>query len=75
MAHTIQEWLAFAVFGIAMLLTAVVPALPAAVNAEYFSLGTLLVFAAAVGLFVTSETVLDVLDSIEERLAGEPVDE
>jgi len=63
-----QEWYAFALFGVGVLLTSVMPALPTAVNTQHFALGTLLVFGAAMGLFVTSRTVVDAAVGVEERV-------
>jgi len=68
--HRMQEWFAFALFGVALMLTGLMPALPAAADAQYVAFGVMLVYTAAVGLFMTSQFVLDALETVESRLTG-----
>jgi hypothetical protein len=65
----VQEWLAFALLGLASILTALAPALPAATAGEYAALGILLVYAAGIGMLLASPTVTNTLETIEARLS------
>lgn len=76
MPHSgIQEWLAFAVFGIALVLTGLLSALPAATKPHYVALGVLCMYAAATGLFVTSPTVADLLAALGDRVSSSSSEE
>lgn len=65
----IQEWLAFAVFGIALVLTGLISALPAAAESQHVALGVLFIYVASIGLFATSPTVAELLTALEDGLS------
>jgi hypothetical protein len=62
---TIQEWLAFALLGVALFASGLAPALPSTVAGDYIALGVLLLFASSVGMFMTSPTVTEYIQAAD----------
>jgi len=65
-----QEWAAFALAGIALTIMGLLPTLPAGADAQVVAIGSLLLFSAATGLFLTSRTMVDALVWVERTVSN-----